>query len=89
MKALDDAQEGESGEVKSAVVAFVHAEPRDEDKPGKQMAKLVKQVKWLAGKWNTRYTVLHSFELQASRWLESTGSFYSLGPAKKNNLHFY
>lgn len=60
-KTLEDAEEGSPGEVARAVVAFVHVEPRDVDRAKKVETKLVKNLKWLAGKWDTETLVLHSF----------------------------
>ncbi len=44
-----------------AVVALVHVEAEDEAKQGKVVTKCAKNVKWLAGKFQTRDIVLHSF----------------------------
>ncbi len=60
-KTLENVPEGTAGEATSAVVAFIHAEPADERNAGKVETKLVKNLKWLAGKWNTKKVVLHSF----------------------------
>lgn len=51
----------EAHEVKKAVVAFVHAEAGDEADPRGLETKLVKNIKWLAGKRSLRRVVLHSF----------------------------
>lgn len=61
-KALTDAPDDfREKRVESCVVVFVHAEPRDaEDRPG-VVTKLVKNVKWLAGKFGARSAVLHFF----------------------------
>ena len=45
----------------SAVVVFYQAEAEDAEKMGGVVTKLVKNIKWLAGKFNTRTVVLHSF----------------------------
>lgn len=42
-------------------VVFFHAEASDEDAFDKVLKKFVKNVKWLAGKFNTKRVVLHSF----------------------------
>lgn len=47
--------------VENAVVVFFHAEKEDEDKSKSLLDKLVKNVKWLAGKFNTKNVVIHSF----------------------------
>ena len=44
-----------------AAVVFYHAEEQDEAAPDKVLQKFVKNVKWLAGKFDTRQVVLHSF----------------------------
>lgn len=51
----------EPGEVQNAVVAFVHAEEQDVEKAAKVETKLIKNLKWLAGKWQCKTLVLHSF----------------------------
>lgn len=43
------------------VVAFIHGEAEDTVRAKKVLDKLVKNLKWLAGKLNTRKIVLHSF----------------------------
>jgi hypothetical protein len=45
----------------SAVVVFYQAEAEDEAKKGGVVTKLVKNIKWLAGKFQTKTIVLHSF----------------------------
>ena len=56
--APDDFREGQ---VANCVVVFVHAEPKDmEDRTG-VLTKMVKNVKWLAGKFGSRAAVLHFF----------------------------
>ena len=45
----------------SAVVAFYHAEVEDIERRGKVITKLVKNIKWLAGKFDSKTIVLHSF----------------------------
>ena len=56
---FDDVQD--DFEIKDAIVAFVHGEAEDEEKASKVETKLVKNLKWLAGKWNCKNIVLHSF----------------------------
>ena len=60
-KTIEEADDGQPGEAKDAVVAFIHVEPEDEERAGKVETKLVKNLKWLAGKWETKTLVLHSF----------------------------
>lgn len=45
----------------NAVVVFFHAEKEDEEKGKGVLDKFVKNTKWLAGKFNTKNAVLHSF----------------------------
>jgi len=44
-----------------AVVVFFQAEAEDEARRPSVLAKLVKNVKWLAGKFGSRRVVFHSF----------------------------
>jgi len=60
-KTVEDVADGEPGEARDAVVAFIHVEPADEERASKVETKLVKNLKWLAGKWETKTLVLHSF----------------------------
>lgn len=54
--------------VRDAVVALVHVEAVDPEQHAKLVTKAIKQVKWLAGKFNARRVVLHSFaHLAATR----------------------
>ncbi|MBU1275007.1 MAG: threonyl-tRNA synthetase editing domain-containing protein [Proteobacteria bacterium] len=68
-KSLDEAPDlTESGQAEDAVVVFYHAEAEDEGREAKVLAKMVKNIKWLAGKFGTRRVVLHSFgHLSASK----------------------
>ena len=42
-------------------VAFLQVEEQDEDREGEVVKKLLKNLKWVCGKNNTRKVVLHSF----------------------------
>lgn len=48
-------------EIKDALVAFIQAEEKDEENIKKIETKLIKNIKWAAGKNNIRRVVLHSF----------------------------
>jgi len=48
-------------DVKDAVVVFYQLEQRDEQQRKKILNKALKNIKWLAGKFNTKKVVLHSF----------------------------
>ena len=61
-RVLDSVEELDRDEtVKEAVVAFIHAEAEDEGRSSKVLTKMVKNVKWLAGKFGSKNVVLHSF----------------------------
>jgi len=47
--------------VENAVVVFYQAEEEDREKKSGVISKFVKNVKWVAGKFNTKIIVLHSF----------------------------
>jgi hypothetical protein len=47
--------------VADAVVVFYQCEAEDHKQRGKVLTKLVKNVKWMAGKAGTKRVVLHSF----------------------------
>ncbi|MFK5895119.1 MAG: threonyl-tRNA synthetase editing domain-containing protein [Pseudomonadota bacterium] len=61
IKTLDFAPEAESGTFHDAVVAFVHVEPKDILEGSSSEKKLLKNIKWLAKKWDTKKIILHSF----------------------------
>ena len=68
-KSLPEASEAKDEvEIAPAVVALVHVEAHDPERAAKPVTKAVKQLKWLAGKFDTRNIVLHSFaHLAATR----------------------
>jgi len=47
--------------VENVVVVFYHGEAEDVERRSKVLTKLLKNIKWLAGKFGTRSVVLHSF----------------------------
>jgi predicted deacetylase len=47
--------------VADAVIVFYHAEAEDVERNNNVLTKLMKNIKWLAGKFKTRNIVLHSF----------------------------
>ncbi len=62
IKVLEDAEEVVSGQTYENVqVAFIQMEKEDEDRMKAVETKLVKNLKWVAGKNNTRHIILHSF----------------------------
>ncbi|UCD36289.1 MAG: threonyl-tRNA synthetase editing domain-containing protein [Nitrospiraceae bacterium] len=68
-KVLDTVPErDEDRAVENAVVVFYHGEAHDTERHGSVLAKLVKNIKWLSGKFRTKNIVLHSFNhLSASK----------------------
>ncbi|WP_022854300.1 threonyl-tRNA synthetase editing domain-containing protein [Thermodesulfatator atlanticus] len=61
-KVLPQAEEGFSETtVKNAVVVFYQVEEEDPAREKKVVEKLVKNIKWLARKFDTKNIVLHSF----------------------------
>jgi hypothetical protein len=62
IKTLEDFEEVSNSLVfENALVAFIHAELKDEEDLKNVETKLLKNIKWAAGKNNTRNIVLHSF----------------------------
>ncbi|MBI4689647.1 MAG: hypothetical protein HY754_05205 [Nitrospirae bacterium] len=62
LKSLPDVPDSEKEEsLKDAVVIFFHSEAEDEGKKENVLQKFVKNTKWIAGKFNTKNVVLHSF----------------------------
>ncbi len=47
--------------LENTVVIFYHAEKEDEEKGKGLLDKFVKNIKWLAGKFQTKNVVIHSF----------------------------
>ncbi len=61
-KTLEDMPDIEREEAaENAVVIFFHCEAEDENGPEGVVQKFVKNAKWLAGKFDTKKVVLHSF----------------------------
>ena len=61
-KSLPDVPDDNKEEaIEKAVVIFFHVEAEDEGKRESVIQKFVKNSKWIAGKFNTKKVVLHSF----------------------------
>lgn len=61
-KSLPEAPEAEAEEsMNNAVVVFFHVEQDDEKDRDGTLRKFIKNTKWLAGKFNTKSVVFHSF----------------------------
>lgn len=68
-KTLSDVPDAEKEEsMSNAAVVFYHSEAEDETNRDSVIQKFVKNTKWIAGKFNTKNVVLHSFNhLSASK----------------------
>ena len=61
IKTLDSMPDAEKGSYDGVVVAFIHVEPKDLLEDSSSEKKLLKNLKWLAKKWNNSPIILHSF----------------------------
>ncbi|OQX82668.1 hypothetical protein B6D60_11735 [candidate division KSB1 bacterium 4484_87] len=62
LKASDEFDdEAIEGVAENAVLGFIHVEAEDEEKISHSVTRLIKNLKWLAGKNGTKKIVLHSF----------------------------
>lgn len=61
MKTIDTAPEAEDGDYQEVLVAFIHVEPKDVVEGNSSEKKLLKNIKWLAKKWDNKKIILHSF----------------------------
>lgn len=61
-KVLEQASDQDTeAECRQAVVVFYQVEEGDPERRSKVLTKLIKNIKWLAGKFDSRTVVLHSF----------------------------
>ena len=61
-KVLENVPEvDEARSVENALVVFYHAEETDTGNRSSVLTKLIKNIKWLSGKFRTKNLVLHSF----------------------------
>jgi hypothetical protein len=63
----------------ACVVALVHVEAADPERGPQLVTKAIKQIKWLAGKFETRSIVLHSFAHLATGRAEPAAAEALLG----------
>ena len=56
---MPDFSEGK--EYENVQTAFIQVEKEDEEKESEAKKKLLKNLKWIAGKNNTKHIILHSF----------------------------
>jgi hypothetical protein len=90
-KVLDDVEDRDIEEkTENAIVIFYHVEAEDEEKRSSVLTKLVKNVKWLAGKFKTKNLVIHSFNhLSSSKASpDFSNSLIEDAKARLNNAGF-
>jgi hypothetical protein len=51
----------EKEEIEQALIGFIHIEEKDGENLSKAVTKMIKNLKWVANKNNTKNIVLHSF----------------------------
>lgn len=61
MKTIESAPNAKGGEHHNILVAFIHIEPKDVIEGSSSEKKLLKNIKWLAKKWEDKKVILHSF----------------------------
>lgn len=61
IKTLESVPDSKPGYSSEAIVAFVHVEPKDVQEGSSSEKKLLKNLKWLAKKWDNTSIILHSF----------------------------
>jgi len=62
IKVLEEFNDTNQNKVfKDVLVGFIHVEKEDEEGVDKKVKKLIKSLKWAAGKNKTKHIVLHSF----------------------------
>ncbi len=91
VKVLEDAEDAnEAVEYENILTAFIQAEAGDEEDMKGVEKKLVKNLKWAAGKNNTRRVMLHSFahlsESKASP--EFTAELFEKAKARLENAEY-
>ena len=83
-RSLPEAPAAPAGvETGPAVVALVHVEAHDPERQDKLVTKAIKNVKWLAGKFETRTIVLHSFAHLATTRAEPVQADALLGTMRE------
>jgi uncharacterized protein YpuA (DUF1002 family) len=61
-KTLPDFEDAEGSKTfRDVLVAFIQVEKEDEEEVSKKVKKLIKSIKWAAGKNKTKNVLLHSF----------------------------
>lgn len=91
IKVLEDAEDANSpAEQENILVAFIQAEAKDEEDLKGMEKKLVKNLKWAAGKNNTKRVMLHSFahlsDSKASP--EFTSELFDSAKARMENAEY-
>ena len=61
MKTIESSPQANAGNYQDVLVAFIHIEPKDVLEGSSAAKKLLKNIKWLAKKWDNKKVILHSF----------------------------
>jgi len=61
IKTIESVADANPGEFYDVVVAFIHVETKDIIEGSSAEKKLLKNLKWLAKKWENKSIILHSF----------------------------
>ena len=61
MKTIESSPPANAGNYQDILVAFIHIEPKDVLEGSSAAKKLLKNIKWLAKKWDNKKVILHSF----------------------------
>lgn len=61
IKSLESAPDSGPGNYQKVIVAFIHVESKDVLEGSSSAKKLLKNLKWLANKWDNKAIILHSF----------------------------
>lgn len=87
VKNLPEAEDSqEEIQRQAAVLALIHAEPDDLERRAKVVTRAIKNVKWVAGKFDCKRVVLHFFA-HLGRESASPGAARELVEAMAERLH--
>jgi hypothetical protein len=91
VKTLSDFPEiNDGGSYQDALLAFIHAEQKDEENAKSVETKLLKNLKWAAKKNNTNKIILHSFAHLAETKADAhfTKNIFDLVDARLKNASY-
>ncbi len=85
-KTIEEAKDNPTSiQINNGIVVFYHVEEEDEKSQRKVLNKAIKNIKWLANKFDTRTIVLHSFNHLSSSKANPSIAF-SMATQIKNRL---